>query len=121
MGNGSRTAADNVSGKCQDSRLGGQLVAITQAISGSGMTDDTGNAGLQKLFRSHYDEVLAYCARRIGRNEAEDAAADVFAIASRRADEIDWITVRPWLYGIARGVLANQWRSQRRRQRLSGT
>ena len=41
-------------------------------------------------------------------------------IATRRADEIDWITVRPWLYGIARGVLANQWRSQRRRQRLLG-
>lgn len=84
------------------------------------MTDDTGNAGLQKLFRRHYDEVLAYCARRIGRNEAEDAAADVFAIATRRADEIEWATVRPWLYGIARGVLANQWRSQRRRQRLLG-
>lgn len=84
------------------------------------MTNDTGNAELRELFRSHYDEVLAYCARRIGRNEAEDAAADVFAIASRRADEIDWTTVRPWLYGIARGVLANQWRSRRRRQRLLG-
>lgn len=84
------------------------------------MTDHTGNTELQQLFRSHYDEVLAYCARRIGRNEAEDVAADVFAIASRRADEIDWTTVRPWLYGIARGVLANQWRSQRRRQRLLG-
>jgi RNA polymerase sigma-70 factor (ECF subfamily) len=84
------------------------------------MTDGTGNAELQKAFRSHYDEVLAYCARRIGRNEAEDAAADVFAIASRRVNEIDWQTARPWLYGIARGVLANRWRSQRRRLRLMG-
>lgn len=84
------------------------------------MTDGTGNAELQEAFRSHYDEVLAYCARRIGRNEAEDAAADVFAIASRRVNEIDWPTARPWLYGIARGVLANRWRSQRRRQRLLG-
>ncbi|HJU52298.1 MAG TPA: sigma-70 family RNA polymerase sigma factor, partial [Acidimicrobiia bacterium] len=32
--------------------------------------------------------------------------------------EIDWTTVRPWLYGIARGVLANRWRSRHRRQRL---
>ncbi len=84
------------------------------------MADGTDNAELQEVFRSHYAEVLAYCARRIGRNEAEDAAADVFAIASRRVNEIDWPTARPWLYGIARGVLANRWRSQRRRQRLLG-
>ncbi len=42
---------------------------------------------LGNLFESQYDQVLAYCARRIGRNDAEDAAADVFAIASRRVDE----------------------------------
>ena len=84
------------------------------------MTDGTSHAELQQAFQSHYDEVLAYCARRIGRDEAEDAAADVFAIASRRVNEIDWPTARPWLYAIARGVLANRWRSQRRRQRLLG-
>jgi RNA polymerase sigma factor (sigma-70 family) len=105
---------------CQDSRLGGQPSGDHSIDLGTGMTDNTGNTGLQELFRSHYDEVLAYCARRIGRNEAEDAAADVFAIASRRVDEIDWSTARPWLSGIARGVLANQWRSQRRRLRLLG-
>ncbi|HEU4915375.1 MAG TPA: sigma-70 family RNA polymerase sigma factor [Acidimicrobiia bacterium] len=59
-------------------------------------------------------------ARRIGRNEAEDAAAEVFAIASRRAKEIDLATARPCLYGIARGVLANNWRSFYRRQRIFG-
>ena len=84
------------------------------------MNDPTTNSGLRDLFRSHYDEVLAYCARRIGRTEAEDVAADVFAIAARRAEEIDLVTARPWLYGIARGVLANHWRSQRRRRRLVG-
>ena len=73
---------------------------------------------LAEIFSNHYEEVLAYCARRIGRSEAEDAAADVFAIAVRRAEEIEWTTVRPWLYGIARGVLANRWRSAQRRQRL---
>jgi RNA polymerase sigma factor (sigma-70 family) len=84
------------------------------------MTDGTANKGLGELFKSHYDGVLAYCARRIGRDEAEDAASEVFAIVSRRADEIDWTTVRPWLYGIARGVLANRWRSLHRRQRVFG-
>lgn len=81
------------------------------------MTDPTVNSKLAELFQSHYDQVLAYCARRIGRNEAEDAVAEVFLTASRRVDEIEWATVRPWLYGIARGVLANRWRSLNRRQR----
>lgn len=75
-------------------------------------------AKLSGLFRSHYDEVLTYCARRIGRDEAEDAASEVFAVAARRVSEIDWATARPWLYGVARGVLANWHRSQRRGRRL---
>lgn len=71
------------------------------------------------LFENHYGEVLAYCTRRIGSTHADDAAVDVFAIAWRRLDEIDWETVRPWLYGIARGVLANRVRSSVRQSRLS--
>lgn len=82
------------------------------------MNDDATNPRLRELFSNHHDELLAYCARRVGRNEAEDVAADVFAVAVRRSDEIDWTTVRPWLFGIARGVLANRWRSLQRRQRL---
>ena len=84
------------------------------------MTDDRAEIALGELFKGNYDEILAYCARRIGREEAEDAAAEVFAIASRRAKEIDWATARAWLYGIARGVLANRWRSLYRRQRIFG-
>jgi RNA polymerase sigma-70 factor (ECF subfamily) len=71
---------------------------------------------LTALFEKHHAEILAYCVRRIGRTEGEDAAAEVFAVASRRVDEIDWKTVRPWLFGVARGVLANRWRSQHRLQ-----
>ena len=84
------------------------------------MKADSADARLTRLYEAHYDEVLAYCARRIGRLDADEAAADVFAIAWRRLDEIEWDTVRPWLYGIARGVLSNRWRSARRRQRLLG-
>lgn len=69
---------------------------------------------LTTLFERHYDEVLAYCTRRIGRTEADDAVAEVFSVAWRRIDDIDWDTARPWLYGIARGVLANRWRALRR-------
>ncbi len=72
------------------------------------------------LYERHYDEVFAYCTRRVGRAEADEAAADVFVVAWRRLDEIDWDTVRPWLFGVARGVLANRWRSARRRKSLLG-
>lgn len=76
------------------------------------------DARFSSLFLSHYDDVLGYCVRRTNRTEADDVAAEVFTIAWRRIDELDWETVRPWLFGIARGVLANQARSGSRRNRL---
>ena len=74
---------------------------------------------LNWLFENHYNEVLAYCTRRIGRTEADDVAAEVFAIAWKRLDDVQMETVRPWLYGIARRVLANRWRSLKRSNRLA--
>ena len=71
------------------------------------------------LFERHYDEVLGYCFRRIDGAGAEDAASEVFVVAWRRIDELEWDTARPWLYGIARGVLANRSRGIRRRDRLT--
>ena len=73
---------------------------------------------LTVLFENHHAELLAYCTRRIGRTDADDVVSDVFAVAWKRLDEIEWDTARPWLYGIARGVLANRWRTVRRQRRL---
>ena len=81
---------------------------------GSGESD----ARLAALYQRHYDEVLAYCTRRVGLFDAEDATADVFAVACRRVDDIAPENVRAWLFGVARGVLANRWRASRRRSRL---
>ena len=77
------------------------------------------DARFSTLFLNHYDEVLGYCVRRTNRAEAEDAAAEVFAVAWRRIDDLDWDTARPWLFGIARGVLLNNRRSGLRRGRLT--
>lgn len=76
------------------------------------------DARLTELFESHYDEVHAYCARRIGASDADDIASEVFAVAWRRIDELEGETARSWLYGVARGVLANRWRSAHRHRRL---
>lgn len=76
-------------------------------------------ARFTSMFERHYNEVLAYCARRSTRSDADDIAAEVFAVAWRRIEEIDLETVRPWLYGIARGVMSNRWRSLKRQDRLT--
>lgn len=71
-----------------------------------------------RLYDEHYDEVHAFCARRVGRSDADDAAAEVFSVAWRRIDEVDPTSARAWLFGIARKVVLNQWRSSTRRSRL---
>lgn len=84
------------------------------------MKSESAEARFTMLYERHYDEVLAYCTRRVGRTEADDATADVFAVAWRRLDSVEWETVRPWLYGIARRVLANRFRTGRRQRSLLG-
>lgn len=73
----------------------------------------------QDLYVAHYAPILGYCLRRIGHDEAHDAAAEVFIVAWRRiADVPEGDRALPWLYGVAARTVANQRRSQRRRQGL---
>jgi RNA polymerase sigma-70 factor (ECF subfamily) len=72
------------------------------------------------LFQTHYDAIYRYCVRRLGRSDAEDAAADVFAVAWRRLDEMPvGEASRAWLYGVAYRVVGNRYRSRKRQSRLS--
>lgn len=82
------------------------------------MVSHNPQARLTDLYQRHHREVLAYCARRVGPSDAEDVAADVFALAWRKIDEFHSETARALLYGLARGVLANRWRATQRRLRL---
>jgi RNA polymerase sigma-70 factor (ECF subfamily) len=72
----------------------------------------------EQVYREHGGTVLAYCLRRTDRQLAEDALAETFAIAWRRRGEIPQVAL-PWLLGVARKVLANQYRSARRRAALA--
>jgi RNA polymerase sigma-70 factor, ECF subfamily len=76
-----------------------------------------GDGAFDTLFRSAYQPVLGYCLRRVDEATANDATAEVFAVAWRRRDDIP-VDPIPWLIGVARRVLANQQRSERRRLRL---
>lgn len=70
------------------------------------------------LYEEHYDAVYAFCARRVGYGDAGDATADVFTVVWRRIDEMSDQAAVGWLFGIARGVVLNRWRAQKRRHRL---
>ena len=70
----------------------------------------------ERIYETHYDAVLRYCLRRTAREDALDAAADTFSVAWRRRSDMPLDDPLPWLYGVARRVLANQHRSARRRQ-----
>jgi RNA polymerase sigma-70 factor (ECF subfamily) len=72
----------------------------------------------ERCFRDHYAQLLAFAMRRVGSREtAEDVVADTFAVAWRRRDGIP-DPAPPWLYAIASHVIANQYRSSRRRHDL---
>jgi RNA polymerase sigma-70 factor, ECF subfamily len=72
------------------------------------------------LFDTHYLMVSRYCLRRLGAADGEDAAAEVFAIAWRRLDQVPAEeATRAWLLAVAYRVVGNQYRSRRRRNRLS--
>jgi RNA polymerase sigma factor (sigma-70 family) len=77
-------------------------------------------ARFDACFRAHYADVLAYALRRLGeRGAAEDVAAQTFAVAWRRIDDLPAGPL-PWLFGVARHVLQNEARSARRQSRLLG-
>jgi RNA polymerase sigma factor (sigma-70 family) len=79
-------------------------------------------ARFEALFRAHERAVLAYAMRRTATlADAEDAAAETFAIAWRKLDAVPAAIddALPWLYAVARRVLANQRRGIGRRERLA--
>lgn len=77
----------------------------------------------QRRFESLYDEhrleILAYCTRRVRGADAADACAETFLVTWRRLGDVpDGPATLPYLYGVARLVIANQHRTLRRRAKL---
>jgi RNA polymerase sigma-70 factor (ECF subfamily) len=70
------------------------------------------------IYEAHHAAVCAYFARRAPRDDVEDLAAETFVVAWRNmprsiADPL------PWLYAVARNVLANHRRRASRRGELA--
>jgi RNA polymerase sigma-70 factor (ECF subfamily) len=73
----------------------------------------------ERIYTSHYDAVLRYCLRRTDQEQALDAAAETFTVAWRRRNDMPEDGPLPWLYGVARKVIANQRRSRDRQYRVA--
>jgi RNA polymerase sigma factor (sigma-70 family) len=74
----------------------------------------------EEIYAACHDPVLGYLLRRTANGEdAADVLAETFLTAWRRLDDVPGgDEARPWLYGVARRVLANHHRGERRRTAL---
>jgi RNA polymerase sigma-70 factor (ECF subfamily) len=81
--------------------------------------DSCQEARYRLLYEQHYGAVLAYARRRVAASDAEEAAAETFCVAWRRFSDVPPDNALPWLYAVARRVLAVQRRAGVRRERLS--
>jgi hypothetical protein len=66
-----------------------------------------------RIYADQYAHIVSYGQRRLGDPEASaELAQEVFVIAWRRRTEMPDRSL-PWLYGVARRLLANHWRARR--------
>ncbi|GAA3145238.1 hypothetical protein GCM10010466_40370 [Planomonospora alba] len=80
--------------------------------------DDERLARFEAVYEHAYGRITAYAARRCDSpQDAADVVAETFTVAWRRVDELpEGAQALPWLYGVARKVLANHHRSDNRRR-----
>jgi RNA polymerase sigma-70 factor (ECF subfamily) len=80
------------------------------------MTDDAAER-FELLYRQHRHAVLRYTLARVDPESAKDATAETFLIAWRRLPDVP-NEPAPWLFAVARKVIAGQLRSHSRREAL---
>jgi RNA polymerase sigma factor (sigma-70 family) len=71
------------------------------------------------LFDRHFDAVHRYLERRLGREVADELAAETFlqAFVARARYDRSHKSARPWLFGIAANLARHQRRTEGRRRR----
>jgi RNA polymerase sigma factor (sigma-70 family) len=77
-------------------------------------------ADFRALFDANHQAMLGYSLRRTANaQDAVELLSDIMLVAWRRIDDVPAGEAgRLWLYGVARNMLANQRRAERRRSRL---
>jgi RNA polymerase sigma-70 factor, ECF subfamily len=72
---------------------------------------------LEQLYESYATPVHRYALRRVGRDAADEIVAETFVVAWRRFEQVPDDPL-PWLYAVARRLVANRRRSDNRRHAL---
>jgi RNA polymerase sigma-70 factor (ECF subfamily) len=80
------------------------------------MADD--RERFERLYRENFRAVLRFALARIDPERANDVVAETFLVAWRRLDDVP-AEPRLWLFGVARRVIAGQFRSEARRHALA--
>ena len=85
------------------------------------MSPESQRERFELLYRDLYEPISGYVMRRSATTEdAAEAIAETFVVLWRRLDKCPaGKEARPWLFGVARRVLANQRRGDRRRTALA--
>lgn len=96
------------------------LLDVSRTLQRTNAHPTSERARFEALYRRLYADVLAYVLRRTSPDEAEDVVAECFLVAWRRFHELPEDSL-PWLYSVARRVLANHRRAGRRRQALTSS
>jgi RNA polymerase sigma-70 factor (ECF subfamily) len=78
---------------------------------------DNAASRFELLYRQHFRAVLRYALARLEPESAKDVTAETFLIAWRRLPDVP-SEPAPWLFGVARKVIAGQLRSDTRREAL---
>ncbi|HLG68470.1 MAG TPA: RNA polymerase sigma factor [Acidimicrobiales bacterium] len=74
----------------------------------------------RQLYADNYRPLVGYARRRTASaDDAADVVAETFLVAWQRIDAVPVADARPWLFGVARHVIANHSRGARRRHRLA--
>jgi RNA polymerase sigma factor (sigma-70 family) len=76
-------------------------------------------ARFAEIYEQYFPAIYQYVAGRLGRDIADDLAAETFVIAFRERHNFDpgRGAIRPWLFGIATNLVARHRRSEARRYR----
>jgi RNA polymerase sigma factor (sigma-70 family) len=78
-------------------------------------SDRRGEQWFTGLYADHYPDVVRYGIRRLAdADTSAELAQEVFEVAWRRRRDVPDNGL-PWLYGVARRLLANRWRAGRTR------
>lgn len=81
-----------------------------------GPSGERGEGWFTSLYATHYPHIVRYGLRRTADLDSSvELAQEVFVVAWQRRADVPQRRELPWLYGVARKILANRWRSHHRR------